>query len=141
MAKIPNAGRPRIFHVPNDGGTIYLKNMTKDEQEVILHLLKYRYYDKHNIKEMLEYQRAEINEKLKNEVPAIVQAPKLEVTGDLPNSALGVRQNNSGVFEVIVVKYNADSKEALVVEIIPASDNRIVAQGKFKMKAVDLGIV
>lgn len=61
-----------------------------------------------------------------------IAAPKPQY--HMPDKALGLREKSSSEYEVVVVKYNADTKDAIVEEVIPAGTFKADGISKFKME-------
>lgn len=59
----------------------------------------------------------------------------------LENTALGIRKNSAGKWELVHVKYNAESKQALVDKVVDLGDNKGLAISEFKIAAVRNGLI
>jgi ribosomal protein S6 len=110
--------RPSTIKVGMNGEVI-MKNLTKEQQQAVADALA-----------------------PKEEAQETVSAETQSVTVDeatLSNIALGVNKNKDGHYELVTVKYDSESKQA-VVESVKVIKERNIAIGEFKFQAVELGI-
>jgi hypothetical protein len=101
-------------------GEVVLRNLPKEEVERIKALLN---------------PSIENSPEVQNAIEQVVEKMD-EINYNLPldETALGFRQNNSGSYELVSVKYNVDSKQATVESVKNLGKDKQVALYDFKIK-------
>lgn len=59
----------------------------------------------------------------------------------LENTSLGTFKDADGVWKLVVIKFSATTKEAAIERVMPCGTDREDAAEKFKIEAVNLGMV
>jgi len=110
--------RPRVLKL--DDGEVVLRNLSKEKSDELIKLL---------------------TSETKAEAEPLTQEEQAE-ENELKHEALGIRCTNTdkGDWEVVTVKYNAETKEAKVTNITKVT-GKAVAVSEFKMECYRKGFV
>jgi hypothetical protein len=130
--------RPRVLRI--DGGEIILKNLPKERGDEIIALIT----GTKNETEVDETNSEEANllsggEEYVETKEENLKSVKVVDRNSLLHTALGLNKNNSGIWELVSVKYNTETKEAEVESVKPyRQGEKQVAVGDLKVKIAKL---
>lgn len=112
----------RPISIKVDDGVVILKNLSKEKSDEIRALLG----GEKTVGEQLITALEETVEAQQNADNTYYNAP-------LTDTALSIRKNSSGCYELVSVKYNADTKQAIVESIANYKFDKQIAVGDFKV--------
>lgn len=112
-----------------EDGTVLLSGFPKDlANELEAYVAKFK-------------KSSELSEGQTMAIEEVVSTEASKPMYHMPDKAFGLREKSPREYEVVVVKYNADTKDAVVDEIIPAGDFRQQGQTALKMELFKRGVL
>lgn len=126
--------RPRVVKV--FGGEVVIKNLPKDKQDQIAEYVEALVS---NTKEVptIHIEDESVDLKLSDyDANIFVDALNNDLTVNQPLTelALGLHKDSSGIYSIVDVKYNINTKQALVESVTSVGKYKDVATSDFKVK-------